>query len=544
MRHGLQFRVAQTGEAPMKMKRSWLLAAASALAVAGLPALAAGQSAASVAAPAGHHVRALLVCNGSASPCPKGVSHFRTVQAAVDAAHPGDWVLIWPGVYHEKSNAWPAAGVWVATPDVHIRGLARNKVIIDGSNGSASHPCPSAAKLQDTNSGQGRDGIVVWKASGVTIQNLTVCDYLSGTGGHGNEIWWNGGDGSGKIGLGSYFGSFLTATSMFGSGVHNQHLAQYGIFVSNSRGPGLITASYASNMADAAYYVGGCRRVCNATLAFDRGTNSALGYSGTNSGGRVAIRFSVFDHNRTGLAPNSLNNDDAPPPQDGRCPGSATKSCTVIEHNLITDNNNANAPTSGLVPAVGAGVEISGGAFDTVRHNLIVHQGSWGVITHDFPDTEKPPAGSHCQGGVQVSKQLCLFTAHGNQVYGNSFDRDGFFGNVTNGDLATVGLLANSATPRNCFFGNAARHGKLTSEPKGIERATVDGKPCGKPGTSIDGNLVSQLICATGDTALGPCPAGSHYPKQTKIVIVSLPHLPTMPNPCAGVPRNAFCKHH
>jgi hypothetical protein len=63
-----------------------------------------------------------------------------------------------------------------------------------------------------------------------------------------------------------------------------------------------------------------------------------LGYSGTNAGGHLVIRDSVFDHNRTGLAPNSLNNDDAPPPQDGRCPGSATRSCLIIEHNLIADN--------------------------------------------------------------------------------------------------------------------------------------------------------------------------------------------------------------
>src|SRR5215470_123571 len=104
------------------MRRSWLFLAASALAVAGLPAMTASQSLASVAAHAARHdhARALLVCNGSTAPCPAGVSHFKTVQAAVNAAHRGDWVLIWPGVYHEKSKAWPTAGVWVAKPDIHI----------------------------------------------------------------------------------------------------------------------------------------------------------------------------------------------------------------------------------------------------------------------------------------------------------------------------------------------------------------------------------------------------------------------------------------
>jgi hypothetical protein len=141
---------------------------------------------------------------------------------------------------------------------------------------------------------------------------------------------------------------------------------------------GLITRSYASNMADAAYYVGACQRECNTVLALDRGTNSMLGYSGTNAGGHLVVRDSVFDHNRTGLAPNSLNNDDAPPPQDGRCPGSATRSCLIIEHNLIAANNNPNVPATPLKTAIGTGVQLIGGAFDTIRTNLVADQGAWG----------------------------------------------------------------------------------------------------------------------------------------------------------------------
>ena len=534
------------------MRRLWLLGASFALMIAGVPALA-GSQAFAAAAP-GHgvrhhwtgHAKALLVCNGSTVPCPAlplgGGKYYKTVQAAVNAAHRGDWVLIYPGVYHEKSTQWPTAGVWISKRDIHVRGLDRNHVIIDGSNGPASHPCPSSPKLQDTNGGVGRDGIVAYKASGVTIQNLTVCDYLAGSGGHGNEIWWNGGDGSGVIGMGAYHGSFLTATSMYGpKDIHSPNLAQYGIFVSNASGPGLISDSYSSNMADAAYYVGACQQQCNTRLTHDYGTNSALGYSGTNAGGRLVITHSAFVNNRTGLAPNSLNNDDTPPPQNGLCPGSTTKSCLVIKNNLIGNNNNANVPTSGLTPAVGAGVEISGGAFDTVRNNVIVGQGAWGVVTHDYPDPETPPAGSHCQGGVQLTKTLCLFPAHGNRVYRNHFLRNGGFGNPTNGDLATVGLLLTSATPRNCFYGNIAVSGKLTSEPKNIESPRVDGPPCSKPGTSIDSAMVTQLICATGDTALGPCPPQYHYPQQTKITLAPLPPLPTMPDPCRGVPRNPFC---
>src|ERR1700730_1121656 len=437
----------------------------------------------------------LLVCNGSTVRCPAlprpAKPYYRTVQGAVDVARPGDWILLYPGVYHEKSRQQPTAGVWIQKPDLHIRGLDRNRVIIDGSNGTAAHPCPSAATQQDFTP---RDGIVVAKTSGVTIQNLTVCDYLAGDGHHGNEIWWNGGDGSGTIGLGAYSGSYLTATSEYAPAkVNSPQLAQYGIFVSNSSGPGLITDSYASNMADAAYYVGACARVCNTTLANDTGVNSALGYSGTNSGGQLVIRNSVFRLNRAGLAPNSMNNDDAPPPQDGRCPGSATRSCTIIEGNLIQANNNANAPGNGAGAPVGTGVQIAGGSYDTVTGNVIEEQGSCGILTSDNADPEQPPPATHCQGGINnyPLPRFCLFRARANQVYGNVFSLDGLFGNPTNSDLATEGLA--SYMPRNCFYRNVDRGGPLTSAPAGIESASVDGQACGRPGTGNDPALANPL---------------------------------------------------
>ena len=485
----------------------------------------------------------LLVCNGSTVRCPalprSARPYYRTVQGAVDVARSGDWILIYPGVYHEKSRQWPTAGVWIQKPNLHIRGLDRNRVIIDGSNGTAAQPCPSAAAQQDFTP---RDGIVASKVSGVTIQNLTVCDYLAGSGDHGDEIWWNGGDGTGTINLGSYSGSYLTATSEYAPAkADSPQLAQYGIFVSNSRGPGLITNSYASNMADAAYYVGACRQVCDTTLANDTGVNSGLGYSGTNAGGQLVIKNSVFRLNRAGIAPNSENNDDAPPPQDGRCPGSATTSCTIIEGNVIQANNNANAPANEAIAPVGTGIQIVGGSYDTVARNVIEDQGAWGILISDNADPETPPPGTHCQGGIKDHPlpKFCLFQARGNQVYGNAFLHDGFFGNPANSDLAAETL--GSYTPRNCFYRNVDFGGPLTSAPASIESASVDGQPCGRPGNGNDPALVNQLICATGFVTCPVRPALAKYPKQTRTVMMPLPRLPSMPQPCAGVPGNAFC---
>ena len=44
--------------------------------------------------------RVWRVCNGSSHPCPPGTA-FKTISSAVLRAGPGDWVLVWPGVYHE-----------------------------------------------------------------------------------------------------------------------------------------------------------------------------------------------------------------------------------------------------------------------------------------------------------------------------------------------------------------------------------------------------------------------------------------------------------
>jgi hypothetical protein len=476
-----------------------------------------------------------------------GKNAFHSIQAAVNASRPGDWIIVFPGDYHERSDySGPysavggdeaGAGVWIppSKHDIHIRGVDRNKVIVDGTK-PGSAPCSRNEADQDfgpVGAGSeplGRNGIEVYKADGVSIENLTVCNFLSGAGDGGNEIWWNGGDGSGEIGMGRYLGRYLSATSTF----YRRHspAASYGLFASNADGPGKIAHAYASNMDDSGYYVGACPD-CNAILDDVHAEYSALGYSGTNSGGRLIVKNSEWDRNKTGISTNSQNNDDAPSPQDGRCPGDLGY-CTFFKHNYIHDNNNPNVPGAGTASLgpVGTGMVVSGGRFDTVSDNRIHDNGAWGILFVPFPDNETPPPISNCEGGTPGGFGFdCYYDDFGNRLLDNNFTGNGFFSNPTNGD---IGDISSENTPGNCYAGNSDPAG-LTSDPPNIE-ATHGDCTATNSGNGLGRELAAQVICDT--EIFAPCPADPDhvYPRTKKVVMPRLKTQPTMPNPSHGIP--------
>jgi hypothetical protein len=421
-------------------------------------------------------------------------------------------------------------------------GMNRNTVIVDGTKPGHHRACSGAAKWQRIGA-TGRDGILVDAVSGVTIDNLTVCNYLTapGSGEGGNEIWWNGGDGTGTRNLGAFSGQYLSATSSYWESGKPQ--GEYGIFVSNTTGPGRIAHTYASNMADSDYYVGACPD-CNTVITDAHGQYSALGYSGTNSGGNLVIKNSEFDHNKTGVTTNSQNNDDAPSPQDGICPDNGygptgTHSCWMFANNYVHDNNNANVPSSGSAAfgPPGGGLVISGGRTDTVINNRFSRNGSWAVLVAPYLDTGTPPPIAHCEGGVDNYLGLgCFYGPWANEIEQNFFKDNGGFGNPTNGDLADLSELHD---PGNCFHGNFDFAG-ITSAPDAIQ--TTHGT-CGVPnaGEAVLGSPLSdQVLCAT--ELLGPCdPSVGHYPRGGNVVMPALAPQPTMPDPCVDVPANAWC---
>src|SRR5246127_4525826 len=436
---------------------------------------------------------------------------FKSIQAAVDAARAGDWILVGPGDYHEQADhraqrgpqpADEPAGVVISTPDIHLRGMDRNGVVVDGTL-PGSQPCSSALSAQDFGplgpggTPLGRSGILVWKANDTWVENLTVCNFLGGSGNAGNQVWWNGGDGGGQIDLNGFWGDYLNATSTYYGG--ESTASTYGIFASDSTN-GSFTYSYASNMNDSNYYVGACQQQCDTTLDHVSSQYGALGYSGTNSGGTLIVENSEFDHNKDGFDTNSQNNSDWPSPQDGACPNGGTSpitgthSCWVFMDNYVHDNNNPNVPGAGTaaVGPVGTGMTISGGRNDTVMNNRFENNGAWGILFVPYPDTETPPPNApNCQGGIYPNPtNLCLYDDWGNALRNNSFSNNGFWHNPTNGDF---GEITETAAPTNCFSGNTDPNG-VTSSPPGLHQQ----KPvCNGQVVPPDPNpeLTNQVAC-------------------------------------------------
>ena len=482
-----------------------------------------------------------------------GISgQFATIQAAVDAARPGDWILVGPGDYktttsrHPGAKADSPAGVLVSKPRIYIRGMNRNTVIVDGTKpGSARCSSKKSAQNFGPASKHGRlglNGIEVWKANNVWVQNLTACNFLGGAGSVGNEIWWNGG-GTGKIGGKGMLGSYLTATSTYYGG--EKTAAQYGIFSSNWVG-GTWDQTYASNFNDSGYYIGACRQVCNQTMNHAWAEFNALGYSGSNSGGRLLVENSQFDNNKDGFDTNSQNGDN-PPPQNGACPPgvkppvAGAPTCWVFTHNFVHDNNNPNVPAAGTAAEgpVGTGVSVTGGRNDTVMNNRFVNNGAWGMIMISFPDSGPP-----CTGGTKnsplIGKGSCLYDDWGNHLLNNTFSGNGGFGNPTNGDFEQLSLESH---PSNCFSGNTDTSGSLNADSQALETSYPTCTTTSVP-ANINTPFLNEIVCDT-QAKLPPfgCLPSDHYPRRTRVVMHPLPkHLATMPNPCKGVPANPWCR--
>jgi hypothetical protein len=136
----------------------------------------------------------------------------------------------------------------------------------------------------------------------------------------------------------------------------------------------------------------------------------------------------------------------------------------------------------------------------------------------------------------------CLYDDWGDAIQNNTFSGNGTFGHPSNGDIAWLNFESGHATP--CFRGNKAQGGgAVTTSPANLQQTNprCDGSSVAANG---NGTFLNEVLCNTQvSLTSGPpaCPSGQ-YPRRTRVVMRRLPRgLPTMPDPCRGVPANPWC---
>jgi hypothetical protein len=359
--------------------------------------------------------------NGTASGNTINVpADYDTIQGAVNAASPGDLILISPGVYNEAVD--------VETDDLTIRGLDRNEVILDGNFELAN-------------------GIKVVGANGVTIENMTGRHYT------GNSFFWTGVDG--------YRGSYLTS----------YRTGDYGIYAFDSVN-GQLEKSYASGSRDAGFYIGQCFP-CNAVIDDVVSEWNGLGYSGTNAGGNLLIVNSTWRLNRAGIVPNTGSYELCYPQRQ-----------TTIVGNTVYDNQNPDTPAIDVaLLAMGNGILVAGGIDNVVERNLVYNHERTGIGLVPFPeegasDVPDPDADLErpCKPIVEPTidpaeiDDTILWSSKLNRVINNRVFNSGI------ADIALGDLGVELSTLGNCFSDNDV----TSSAPADLETlAPCDGTGSG-----------------------------------------------------------------
>ena len=231
-------------------------------------------------------VLALGGCGGGKSWTARDVpEEYPTIQAAVDAAQPGDLVRVGPGIYREQVVVGPAKH------DVVIRGTDRNRVVLDGGGGARFN------------------GITV-HADGVAVENLTVRGYAT------DGVVFTPPKDAPKQ-LNGWRASYVTAAN---NGLH-------GIEALRSRG-GTIDHVLASGHGVAGFRIGNCRP-CDSLVTDSVAERGMAGFEGSDSGGNVVVARSFFRDNRVGVLLVSAGKEEPYHQQD-----------TTVVGNVIEDNAN------------------------------------------------------------------------------------------------------------------------------------------------------------------------------------------------------------
>ncbi len=401
----------------------------------------------------------------------------------------------------------------------------------------------------------GLNGLMVWKARNVSIENLTACNFLGGAADAGNEIWWNGGADSGKVGGHGFYGGYLTATSTYLKGKSTAgefSAAQYGIFSSNWSG-GTWDQIYACNFNDSGFYIGACQQVCNQTVNHAWAEFNALGYSGSNSGGRLVIENSAVRQQR-GRVRHQQPERRQPVAPERRLP--RQRGQPDHPHPLVLGVHAQLRPRQQQPQRARGGV--GGGRSGGHRHvglrrpqrhgdgQPVREQRRLGRRLRPVSGQGKPAPAARSTSRSSVREAVYSRTGRRRdrqQVQRQRGLRQPHQRRLRRARTSRAGTrsTATGATPRSgrpLSFASAAAH---ADRPPDLHRRSVPGSAVDPPSSSTSPVRHPGRACRASRLRLnGPVPARD----EDRHAPAAASSLKTMPNPCQGVPRTRGAEAH
>ncbi|MFD7427060.1 nitrous oxide reductase family maturation protein NosD [Streptomyces sp. NPDC059818] len=250
----------------------------------------------------------------------------QSIQAAVDAAHPGDTIVVRPGTYRES--------VLISTPGLTLRGSGDRTVIVPGA--SRAQPDNACAKAGN---GVCVLGTAQHTVDDVSVRSLTVTGFAS------NGVWASWTDGLEVRGV--------TAGSNGTWGIAQQRSTRSDIRDNTARSNG-DAGIFVANSVDEE---GGATDTLGTRVRGNTLTDNRIGFTA-----RRVRNLTVSDNTFTANCSGVFVVGDEGTPKAG---------AMTIRSNRITGNNKFCAATDRLPAIQGSGIVLTGTETTQVRSNVI-----------------------------------------------------------------------------------------------------------------------------------------------------------------------------
>ena len=488
----------------------------------------------------------LAACSSSSSPAVLlvGTYHghagtYPSIQAAVDAAQPGDWILVAPGDYHETDDAHvhssaefvqrATSAAWSCTPpNVHLRGMNRDTRHRRRHQGRVVDPVQRGPAVTRTSAPvvarQGRRAATAsscGRPNDVSVENLTVCNFLGGAGRLGQrDLVERRRRTRARSACTATSGSYLTGDLDLLR--HREHRrAVRDLLVQRRSGP----ATLEPDLREQHQRLGHVRRRLPPGVRHHhrprldgvqrpRLLRNQLGRRHRHR--ELAVRqqpgrprHQHADRRRPAAARRTAparTAAPAPSPTPTRAGSSCTTTCTTTTTpNVPEAGQRGRGPDRHRHDALGW----------PQRHRHGQHVRQQRRVGRRCSSPTPTAAPRRCDqtcadyGGVQISGLGCVFEPEGDALLDNTFVHNGFFGNPTNADFGQIVL--NSGLPQQLL---RRQHGARRERARQPGAAPADlWRDSRRPPTSTARS--SPRSSAT--PRLAPCPAGANYPAQTGV---------------------------